>query len=263
MAAAFDEWEDELDDRGDPTGLPVIEIPIKPSPRGGSGTFLAADSQRQQWWVKPLNNKQDARVTVTEAIVAATGALIDAPVCESSIVSLPAEIAGWEFRPGSSIQEGYAHASRHVANAVEYRSLRDRERDDNAKRHVGVFALYDWCWGGDDQWLYAELEDGKLYSHDHGWYLPETGATWDINALVRRANEAHMAPWATTGLDAEEISDCSQRLRALTHEELANVLRKIPQSWPVSNSELARVGWFLENRAPSVATRLESIGDPS
>ena len=237
-----------------------MEIPIKPSPKGGSGAFFAADSERRQWWVKPLNNNQDARVTVTEAIVAAVGSLIGAPVCDSSVVLLPAEIAGWEFRPGLSIQEGYAHGSRHVANAVEYRSLRDRERDDNAKRHVGVFALYDWCWGGDDQWLYAELEDAKLYSHDHGWYLPETGATWDIGALIARAHEAHVAPWATAGLDAAEIADCAQRLRALQHEELAAVLRGIPTSWPVSNDELARVGWFLENRAPSVAARLESMG---
>lgn len=126
VATAFDRWADELDGRSEPSELPVIEIPIKPSPRGGSGTFLAADSEHQQWWVKPPNNNQHARVTVTETIVAAIGSLIDAPVCESSVVLLPAEIAGWEFRPGLSIQEGYAHGSRHVANAVEYRSLRNR-----------------------------------------------------------------------------------------------------------------------------------------
>lgn len=262
MAAALDEWERDLEGRRDPADsqLPVIEIPIKPSPRGGSGTFLAADATGQRWWVKPLNNNQHPRVTVTEAIIAATGSLIDAPVCESSVVLLPPEIAGWEFRPGSSIQEGYAHASRHVTDAIEDRSLRDRERDDNAKRHVGVFTLYDWCWGGDDQWLYAELEDKKLYSHDHGWYLPETGATWDVGALTARASEAHPAPWPTTGLDAAEIANCAQRLRALTHEALVAALRGIPESWPVSDAELAGVGWFLEHRAPDVAARLEAMG---
>ena len=260
MAAAFERWERDLGGRSDPVDPPTIEIPIKPSPQGGSGTFLAADTEGQKWCVKPLNNNQGERVTVTEAIVAAVGSLIGAPICDSSVVFLPAEIEGWEFRPGSRIQEGYAHASRNVPDAVEYQVMQDRERDDNARRHVGVFALYDWCWGGDDQWLYAETEDSKLYSHDHGWYLPETGATWDVDALIARVGEAHMAAWPTAGLDTGEIGVFSQRLRGLTHAGLVAALRGVPMSWPVSNAELARVGWFLEHRAADVAARLEAIG---
>lgn len=212
-----------------------------------------------QWWVKPLNNNQHPRVTITEAIVAAAGALIGAPVCDAAVVFLPREIAGWEFRPGRRIESGFAHASRGIASAVEHRSLQHRERDDNARRHVGVFALYDWCWGGDEQWLYAEPEDRKLYSHDHGWYLPETGPTWDVNALVARVGEAHEPGWSPTGLDPEVITEYAQRLRTLTHDELVATLRGIPQSWPVSDSELAGVGWFLETRAGEVADRLESM----
>ena len=260
MAVEFDRWEGGLAGRGEPVAPPVIEIPIKPSPWGGSGTFLAADSDGEQWWVKPLNNNQGERVTVTEAIVAAVGELMGAPVCESVVAFLPAEIEGWEFRPGSMIESGYAHASRAVANAVEHRSLQYRERDENARRHVGVFACYDWCWGGDDQWLYAEPEDRKLYSHDHGWYLPETGATWDVDALVARVGEPHVAKWSPNGLDSDEIAACAQRLRTLEHEELVAALSGIPESWPVSDVELERVGWFLESRAPGVAARLESMG---
>ena len=147
-----------------------------------------------------------------------------------------------------------------VASAVEHRSLQYRERDDNARRHVGVFAVYDWCWGGDEQWLYAEPEDRKLYSHDHGWYLPETGATWDVDALVTRVGEAHVASWSPSGLDSAVIAACAQRLRTLTHDELVAALSGIPKSWPVSDLELERVGWFLESRAPEVAARLESMG---
>lgn len=260
MAVKFERWERELARRVDPVDPPVIKIPIKRSPRGGSGTFLAADGVGEQWWVKPLNNLQDARVTVTEAIVASVGALICAPVCDSDIVCLPPEIEGWEFRPGSVIESGYAHASRAVANAVEDRFLQYRENDDNARRHVGVFAVYDWCWGGDEQWLYAVSEDRKLYSHDHGWYLPETGATWDVGALVTHVSVPHMAEWSPSGLDSAVIAACADRLRTLTHDELVGALSGIPKSWPVSDLELERVGWFLESRAPAVAARLESMG---
>lgn len=177
MALDFSEWQGTISGRVDPSDATVIEVPIKPSARGGSGTFLAADGDGIQWWVKPLNNNQGPRVTVTETIVAMAGELIGAPVCESRIVYLPADIEGWEFRPGSYIEAGYAHASRGVVDAVEHRALQYRDRDDNARRHVGLFALHDWCWGGDDQWLYSEVADRETFSHDHGWYLPETGPT--------------------------------------------------------------------------------------
>lgn len=176
----------------------------------------------ERWWVKPLNNNQGERVAVTEAVVGAAGALVGAPVCDSAIVFLPPEIEGWEFRPGTTIASGYGHGSRGVDNAVEHRSLLYRDRDDNARRHVGVFAIYDWCWGGDDRWLHAETEDRMLYSHDHGWYLPETGPTWNVDALISRVGQAHVASWPPSGLDAEVVAACSERLRTLTRDDLVS-----------------------------------------
>ncbi len=208
-----------------------------------------------------MNNRQGERTTVTEAIVAAVGKLIEAPICECEIVFLPPEIEGWEFCPGFQIESGFAHASRAVTSAIEYKSLKYRDRDENAQRHVGAFALYDWCWGGDDQWLYAEPEDRKLYSHDHGYYLPETGTTWCIDALISRVSDPHTAKWPRDGLDQSEIGAYAQRLKALEHENLATALQAIPTCWPVSDEELERVGWFLESRAPEVARRLARMGE--
>ncbi|MDE0268277.1 MAG: hypothetical protein OXI96_04465 [Acidimicrobiaceae bacterium] len=44
---------------------PTIALPFQQSPRGASGTFLAADEDGCKWWVKPLNNAQGQRVVVT------------------------------------------------------------------------------------------------------------------------------------------------------------------------------------------------------
>lgn len=261
--ADFSEWQGTIVGRVDPSGATVIAVPIKPSPQGGSGTFLAADLEGTQWWIKPLNNNQGPRVTVTEAIVAMAGHLIGAPVCETRIVYLPADIAGWEFRPGSYIEAGYAHASRGVADAVEHRTLQYRDRDDNARRHVGLFALYDWCWGGDDQWLYSEAADRETYSHDHGWYLPETGPTWSSDTLRARVDEAHRPAWSAGGLDETAVAGVCTELRSLTKDAIRDALREIPASWPVDDEELEYAGWFLESRAGQVADRLESLGGGS
>ena len=237
----------------------MIELPIKPSPRGGSGTFLAADHDGVQWWVKPLNNQQGPLVPVTEQLVAGAGRLIGAPVCETAVARLPAEIAGWEFRSGALIEPGYAHASRAVETASEENQLLYRDRDDNRRRHAGVYAVYDWCWGGDDQWLYAEAEDRQLYSHDHGWYLPETGPSWDEASLSVHVDEAHQAMWPSNELDGDELTRLAGRLRSLTRDDLVVLVRRVPASWPVGDTDLETLGWFLERRASAVADRLESM----
>ena len=236
---------------------PVISMALQPSPRGGSGTFLAADSELRQWWVKPLNNLQGERVTVTEAIVGAVGQLIGAPVCETAVVALSEGLRGWEFRPGSPLEPGFAHACKAVDNAVEDRKLLYRDRDDNRARHAGVFAFYDWCWGGDDQWLYSETDDKKLFSHDHGWYLPEVGNTWTQESLAAKVDEPHPPSWPTDGMETAELARLSERMRGLRADELAGALRGIPTTWPVTDTELEAVGWFLHRRAEQVAARLE------
>ena len=237
----------------------VIETPLQQSPRGGSGVFLAADTSNQQWWVKPLNNMQSERVTITEAVIGAVGRIIGAPVCETEVVMIPEELRGWEFLPGRLLEPGLAHASRAVEMAIESRELLYRNDDDNRRRHAGVFALYDWCWGGDDQWLYSRSDENCLFSHDHGWYLPERGATWDEASLVRRVDQPHLPVWSSEGIDEAELLRLAERLRGVTTDELAAVLRSIPHDWPVIDSELECLGWFLQRRTKAVATRLERL----
>ncbi len=253
------EWNGLLGGRADPASPLVVELPLAPSPAGGSGTFLAEASDHRRWWVKPQNNLQGERVIVTEYVVASAGWLIDAPVCEVAIVEIPEEIAGWEFRPGAHLKPGLAHASLAVDDAQEARVLEYRDRDDNRRRHAGVYALYDWCWGGDDQWLYCETDDRKLYSHDHGWYLPENGPAWSEGTLVARVDEPHPAAHPTADLDPAELAALAARLRAPLRQRLVDLLVTVPASWPVGDVDLEALGFFLERRAPAVAARLETM----
>ena len=125
----------------DSAGERTVVFPLQQSRRGGSGAFLAADSNDEQWWVKPLNNGQGERVVITEAIVGAVGKVIGAPVCDSVIIRIPEELTGWEFRPGLQLEAGLAHGSRLVRGAIEARELLYRDRDENRRHHAGVFAL--------------------------------------------------------------------------------------------------------------------------
>jgi hypothetical protein len=43
-------------------------------------------------------------------------------------------------------------------------------------------------------------------------------------------------------------------LDTIKRESLVEALRSIPASWPVSDEDLEALGWFLEYRAPAVAS---------
>lgn len=255
------DWVGMIESRTDPVGGIVIEVPVVPSAAGGSGTFLGLGSDGRRWWVKPSNNLQGGKVIVTESVVGQAGALLGAPVCEVAVVEIPAEIAGWEFRPGAGLEPGFAHGSLAVDNVQEARALEYRERDDNQRRHAGVLALYDWCWGGDDQWLYCETDDRKLYSHDHGWYLPEVGPSWSEATLTAHVDDPHPLAAPSSDLDQAELRDLVETLEAITRAELVAMLRTVPASWPASDAELEALGYFLERRAPAVAGRMRTLMD--
>lgn len=196
----IDEWRGLVRDRVDPDDAVTIVVLLGPSPcGGGSKPFLAVDDQRRRWWLKVINNPQGGRVLVTDHVIGRVGSLIDAPVCEVVIVRISPELAGFEYAPGRHLEPGLAHASRHIEGVLEIRGLVHREEDDNRGRHAGIFVLYDWCWGSDDQWLYSETNGRMIFSHDRGHYLFD-GPNWSIASLVAAVDQPHTAPYTPDGL---------------------------------------------------------------
>jgi hypothetical protein len=236
-----------------------LEAVLGESEGGGSGSFPGSASDKGRWYVKPQNNPQGGKVIVTEYLVSQVGALIGAPVCEVQPVAIPPTLAGYRFGSGLELAEGVASASKAVGDAVEDRALIHRDRDDNARRHAGVLALYDWCWGGDPQWLYVATAESRVYSHDHGWYLPPEGPDWTVEEMGAVAGQAHELAHASDGLDPEELDRLADALGAVDAAALKTILESVPSSWPVADEELDAVGWFLELRAPEVASRMRPL----
>ena len=213
------------------------------------------DADGTMWWVKLPNNPQDAMVPVNEQIVAGCGALIGAFTCEVAVIEVTDALSGDVH--GVRVEPGLAHGSRHVGRTSNERRLAYRDRDDNARRHVGAYALHDWCWGGDSQWLYALGDGRKAYSHDHGHFFPN-GPRWNAAAerVLDHADVPHVLQAPPDGLDADEVSRMSGRLGAIGAEDLVAVLSGVPRQWPVSDRQLEIIGRFLERRAPQAARRL-------
>lgn len=252
-----DAWN-RLIDRSQAGPDVTIDHIIKRSPDGGSGTFLAADTEGNQWWVKPQNNPQGGKVIVSELVVSRAGELIGAPVCRVAVAEIPDGLAGWEFRSGRRIEAGLAPASMNVPDVTLSRSLEARDRDDNRWRHAGILALYDWCWGEDDQWLYAESNDREIHSHDHGHFFP-SGPRWTIDTLNGVIGDAHQPRYALDGLQPAHLGQLAKDLESIERETLAQIMNAVPAEWPAIDEELVGLGNFLEIRAPHVAARLRTL----
>lgn len=257
-------WSGLVRDRDDDFEALQVILPVAPAGTTWSGPFRVTASDNQDYFVKSLDvcpPGQGASLVI-ERVVAKAGELIGAPVCRTSLIRIPDEIAGWEPRPGVALQAGLAHASLALERADEMGrpSLYGRDQDDNRRRHVGVYALFDWCCGTDAQWLYDLDNDRTIYSHDHGLYLPPVGeGAVTEEALVREIDQPYELPDSRDGLLPHALDETAASLDAVRREDLMAILNAVPASWPVTDQVLETLGWFLESRAPAVAQRLRGF----
>jgi hypothetical protein len=155
------------------------------------------------------------------------------------------------------LEPGWVHGSKAVESAVETHALDHRADDDNAIRHAGFFALFDWLAGSDPQWLYSTTDQNRYFSHDHGHYLGEPD--WTIATLGQRRDRENPLPQDRAGLSPEELLRIAEVLGTITREELEDALHGIPKEWPVSDEELEAVVAFADHRRTAVVERLNAL----
>ncbi len=230
--------------------------------RGGSLPFRAVASDGNIYWVKVAHSKQGPKALVTEQIVAACGKMIGAPVCDVALINIPPTLDGEMLDSGIELRAGTAHGSLHVDNALfnKFYFPEHRERDDNRRRHAGYYALYDWCWGDDMQWLYDAADDLRTYSHDHGQFLPG-GSRWTVDTLQEAAEQPREIDPLATGLDSRELARLALAIDNVSRDELCAMIRRIPTEWHVQPNELESLGWFLECRQSGVSARLRILAE--
>jgi hypothetical protein len=253
------EWAGLVNGRASATELRLTAVLGGPKATASS-PFMGLADDGQRWWIKSPQ-QQLAKALVTELVVGKLGELIGSPVCRVKTIRIGPELLPHELRPGLPLSEGVGTATLDLRGTVTQTSTLDRrEEDDNSVRHAGIYALVDWCFGSDLQWLQLVEEDWKVFSHDHGWYLPPSGPEWgeaDLISSVHTPIPIHGD--SPSGLDAFELERLAKTLDGVDRAQIANVLNGVPSEMPVSDHELECLGWFLESRAPAVAMRLRAI----
>lgn len=258
--AGEDEEPDPAPRRPTDAKLSIRGVLGPAQPNSGAQAFPVLASDGARWYVKAPNNPQGAQILVTEYLVSQVGALIGAPVCTVRPIEIPADLDGFRVVNGPELHTGIGSASQAIPDVVEMRpQLLYRNEDDNARRHAGVFALFDWCWGDDQQWLAVETDEHRLYSHDHGYYFPPGGQNWTAADLTANVDQPHELALPPDGLNVDELGRLADALDAVAADDLAAILESVPEEWPVPDEDLEALGDYLQKRAPGVASRLRAL----
>ena len=150
------EWNGLIHDRVDPSNGPSLSVIVGAAGNSWSSPVRVTGSDLRDYFAKSPEAcpGQDQMSVVTEMVVARAGRMIGAPTCETVVMTVPRELQGEELKPGVKISSTVVHASLALDNCDERRpDLPPRGKDNNRRRHVGCYALYDWFMGCDQQWL--------------------------------------------------------------------------------------------------------------
>ncbi|MBB6567004.1 hypothetical protein HPO96_31200 [Kribbella sandramycini] len=253
-----EDWRGALDGVRRHEATEVLMAPIRRTESGAAAFLGLAESQRQ-YWIKPLGNPQGDQILVTEQLVSAAGRLIGAPVRPTALIEIPEELSGWKYGEVHRLSAGIAHGSLNLEFADVIDELLYTSDDDNARRQPALAALWDWCLGEDEQWLYDLRDDHSIWTFDHGLWLGG-GFGWSGDQL---AHDVAANWWWTepvTGMDKAAFGDVADRIEAVTAEQLIEVVAGVPVAWDVPPFELETVAWFLYRRRTPVANRLRAAG---
>ncbi|MEU3764333.1 hypothetical protein AB0E55_04675 [Amycolatopsis keratiniphila] len=281
MEVASTDFWDHLSWPGNLTLLTAAELrqPDFEGVDGGTAALPFTVTVKEQepptkYWVKALEGPEGKFALIAEAIVSRLGKLTGAPVCETSFIDVSA-YAGNMIAPGHDSQYRLSHSvaygSRDIPGATSHLVIRHRTVGDNAARLARDYVLYEWCLGGDDQWL-TDPADRQTYSHDHGRWLSQDAMrridvpTWSASTLDAELETHRGNHNRETAIQPNDVREAAARAANISRNDLVAVLDPIVTAWGDAGivfpdglsleATMRRVGHWLEIRRDIVTDRL-------
>ncbi|WOC59866.1 HipA family kinase [Paenarthrobacter sp. AT5] len=226
----------------------------------GSVPFLGIATDGGRYWVKYMGNAHGTDSLIAERVVEALARKLDAPMRPSVLVDVPEILTHDPRMVGSGIQAGVAHGSLFLDNCLEKNVLDSVTRDGNKTRQPRFIALWELCYGEDEQWLYDRQSDEQVWSYDHGYWItggePEPLTVKDLEVTVKS-----WEPWKgpLKGMDPAAFVDMLERIEALTVTDLIDVVASVPLAWGVPDELLESLAWWFYMRRTHAMARMRQL----
>lgn len=216
-------------------------------------------SDGRQYLVKPVDNPVGPHVVLPERIVHSAGAFLQAPLARHALITLPEALASAVvYSDGSSPRPGVAHAVEWIAEATQgWERPEFTRRDSNAHRIARYIALWLWCDGQDEQFLYDE--GSSLTAIDHGCWMNHPQNEWPDPQLAAASSQPRAWPNSVRGVDPEELHRMAGCLRSFTEHAALQVAGTVPVEWGYGDSHLFAVAEWLHRRAVPTAEALDAL----
>ena len=232
---------------------------VKQAATGADPGLVMADDNNS-YWVKAVGNQHGYTSLLSERIVGLAGEWLGAPVAPSRLIELPEPIASsWKLQSGVKVQPGLAHGSLVVATqAVERTELTHHGKDGNASRGPAYVALWEWCVGEDEQFIYDSAASMTVWSIDHGLWIGG-GGQWDTSIFA--TPHAFNPRWngSVRSLSRSAFLTTADRLDSFSLADAQGIAQAVPLEWGFTTTELDTVADWLFARASRVAARLRVL----
>lgn len=226
----------------------------------GSVPFLGLADDGERYWVKYMGNAHGTDSLMAERVVASLARKLDAPMRRSVLLDVPVHLTHDSRLLGSGIQAGMAHGSLFLGACQEKNVLDSVYRDGNKTRQPRFIALWELCYGEDEQWLYDRDNDEQVWSFDHGYWI--TGG--EPEPLTIESLEITLSGWkpwdgSVRGMDPEAFLEVGTLLEGLTVSDFIDAVASVPVTWGIPNDLLESLAWWLYYRRTHVAQRMRTL----
>jgi hypothetical protein len=215
---------------------------------GASGSVKLMCGGSQIYVAKGTRNKLGL---VAEHIVARLGQLLEAPVGEVALLTVPTAL---QSHPAiAAMGAGPAHAIPWIDDITDKGQIAQVDVPENRSRFARLCALYSLAGAGDHQLFYSTKSPQLVYSLDHGHFFPG-GPNW-TPATLAAAPLASIDPWFVgANLTNVELAEARSRLESITDTDVANIISGPPPEWTFTQDQRSALDTYIRTRRDRLLT---------
>jgi hypothetical protein len=197
-----------------------------------------------------------ARSIVTDAVLAPLGRCIGAPVPDSVLADVPAELIALEPKLQEHpyrIESGLAHGSQLLASVGQREAI--SHMAENRQEFVVLALFYGWAVATDHQMIYDNDPRHAVHSVDHGHFLG--GPNWtlaSIRGLPAPTPDAQIV--SACALSDGELRAGASSLRDVSDDQIAAAVSLPPDGWGINMDDRVGLAEFLADRRDQLLTSL-------